>query len=264
MPTRDKKNLLTRYQGYIFDLDGTVYRGEHLIEGAVDVFKELRRLGKKVVCVSNKTTGTVAEYHQFLAGKGIQIEKKHIMNATMVTRNFLKRNYAGKTFYAIGEKAFITEIKSAGLVYSENPQKVDILLITLDRFCTFQKLEIASRCLENGAKFFAANIDTTCPVENGEIWDAGSTIAALEKRSRRKLELHFGKPSAFMVAAFLEYMQLPPEKLVIIGDRVETDILMGNQAGIDTIHVLSGVRAPQEEEPVAIATYTIESIKELI
>lgn len=264
MPTQDNRPLAKKYQGYIFDLDGTVYRGDHIIPGAAAVVNQLQEMGKSIVFVTNKTTGSQDEYYTFLKNSGVDLNPTQIMNATMVTGQFLMRNYKAQTFYAIGEQTFIDEIEKLGLKYSENPAEVGIVLVTLDRYCTFQKLETAAKCLEKGAKFFAANIDTTCPVEEGEIWDAGSTIAALEKRTHRKLELHFGKPSAFMIAAFLEYLQLPAEKLLIIGDRLETDILMGNHAGIDTALVLTGVKNFLNGDAVATPTYTLESLKDLL
>lgn len=264
MPTPDSKPVFRKYQGFIFDLDGTVYRGEQIIPGAADVINAIQEAGKSVMFVTNKTTGNTDEYYHFLLDSGVVLQHHQITNATMVTGQFLARKYLGQKFYAIAEPTFIAEIENLGLKYSENPAEVTILLITLDRFCTFQKLEIASKCLENGAKFFAANIDTTCPVEEGEIWDAGSTIAALEKRTHRKLELHFGKPSAFMIAAIQEYLQLPPEKLLIIGDRLETDILMGNHAGIDTALVPTGVKNFLNGDAVASPTYVLNSLKDLL
>lgn len=101
--------------------------------------------------------------------------------------------------YTIGEKKFLEEIKEVSLNYFEIANNINVVIITLDRTFNYEKLEIAARAIENGAKFFAANIDDTCPVENGEVLDAGSVISALEKRTKRKLELHFGKPSEFMI-----------------------------------------------------------------
>lgn len=258
-----KQPDINAYEGFIFDLDGTIYRGENLIEGADTAVKAIRQSGKKIVFVSNKTTGSIADYTSFLNHRNVPCKESEIINATEVIKEYLAEEHRGKAFYAIGEEIFIHEIINAGLHFSKNPREVDVLLITLDRNCTFQKMETAVKCLEHNSRFYAANIDDSCPVEDGEIWDAGTTIAALEKRSHRKLEKHFGKPSQYMIERVMKYMELPREKLCIVGDRLETDILMGNSAGIDTVLVNSGVRNYTNGSAIATPTFTLNSIKEL-
>ena len=234
--------LVNKYESFIFDLDGTIYRGEHLIPKADEVINYLKSVGKKIVFVSNKTTGTVTDYCHLLKNWGINIREEEIINSTLVVANYLKKNFKGSIFFAIGEKSFVNEIKKSGLKYSTDPKKIKILLVTLDRTLDYQKLEVAAQALENGAKFYAANIDDTCPVDSGEVLDAGSTISALEKRTHRKLEMHFGKPSEFMFNEILNRLKPNPEKTILIGDRLETDIAMGNMFGIDTALVETGVK----------------------
>ena len=221
-------SLTEKYDYFIFDLDGTIYRGEHLIPQADKVINHLKVSGKKVVFVSNKTTGTAEDYYSLLKNWGLNVEEDEIINSTIVVTNYLKQNFNSDKFFAIGEDSFINEIEKSGLKFSTNADEVGIVLITLDRTLNYQKLEIAARALENGARFFAANIDDTCPVDDGEVIDAGSTISALEKRTHRKLELHFGKPSEFMLNEIKARLQFKPEKTLLIGDRLETDITMGN------------------------------------
>jgi arabinose operon protein AraL len=234
--------LVEKYDSFIFDLDGTIYRGEHLIPQADEVINYLKSIGKKIVFVSNKTTGTANDYYLLLKNWGLNIEEDEIINSTLVVANYLLLNFTGETFFAIGEDSFVSEIKKYGLKYSIDPKVIKVLLVTLDRTLDYQKLEIAAHALENGAKFFAANIDDTCPVDSGEVLDAGSTISALEKRTHRKLEMHFGKPSEFMFNEIINRLKPDPEKTILIGDRLETDIAMGNKFGIDTALVETGVK----------------------
>ena len=234
--------LVEKYDSFIFDLDGTIYRGEHLIPQADEVINYLKSIGKKIVFVSNKTTGTAKDYYLLLKNWGLNIEEDEIINSTLVVANYLLLNFTGETFFAIGEDSFVSEIKKYGLKYSIDPKVIKVLLVTLDRTLDYQKLEIAAHALENGAKFFAANIDDTCPVDSGEVLDAGSTISALEKRTHRKLEMHFGKPSEFMFNEIINRLKPDPEKTILIGDRLETDIAMGNKFGIDTALVETGVK----------------------
>lgn len=257
-------NLSEKYDYFIFDLDGTIYRGEHLIPRADEVINHLKSVGKKIVFVSNKTTGTAKDYYHLLKNWGLNVEEDEIINSTVVVTNYLKRNFNRDKFFAIGEDSFINEIEKSGLKYSTIPEEINIILITLDRTLNYRKLEIAARALENGAKFFAANIDDTCPVDNGEVMDAGSTISALEKRTHRKLELHFGKPSEFMFNEIKSRLKFDPEKTVLIGDRLETDIAMGNKFGVDTILVSTGVKNFSNSLNGYSPTYQLNSVFDLV
>ena len=255
---------IEKYNSFIFDLDGTIYRGNNIIPGADKTIKTLKKSGKKIVFISNKTTGNVKDYFEFLTAKGLEIELDEIINSTIVLSKYLNKNHKGERFFAIGERTFINEIISSGLIYSENPEEINILLVTLDRTLDYDKLEIAARALEKGAKFFAANIDDTCPVDSGEVLDAGATISALEKRTHRKLEKHFGKPSGFMVKEIKEKLGNDLSKTLLIGDRLETDIAMGNSFGLDTALVLTGVKnfpnGNQDIKPM----YFLNSVLDLI
>ena len=256
--------MINKYDAFIFDLDGTIYRGEDIILNADKTINTLKKLGKKLLFISNKTTGTVNDYYTFLKSFGLNIEKSEILNSTIVLKNYLIDNYKKATFYAIGEELFINEITSAGLTYSEDPEKINIVLITLDRTLNYKKLEIAANALERGARFFAANIDDTCPVTGGEVLDAGATISALEKRTHRKLELHFGKPSKFMMDAVLKLLDSDKANTLLIGDRLETDIAMGNKFGIDTALVSTGVKLYSNGNTEIKPTYYINSVYDII
>ncbi|MCB0729586.1 MAG: HAD-IIA family hydrolase [Ignavibacteriae bacterium] len=253
-----------KYEGYIFDLDGTIYLDNKIITDADKVINELKRIGKKIIFISNKTTGTVKDYYKFLKSNGFNINQTDIINSTLILKNYLQKYYSSKTFFAIGEKKFINEIKNSGIIYSEDPQKIDIVIITLDRTLNYQKLEIAANALDNGAKFYAANIDNTCPVEGGEILDAGATISALEHRTNRKLEKHFGKPSKYMLIEALKRIDVNPAKCLIIGDRIETDIAMGNEFNIDTALVSTGVFNDLKHNGKYKPTFKINSVKDLL
>lgn len=253
--------MLNKYDAFVFDLDGTLYKEDRLIPGADKTVNLLKSAGKKVVFISNKTTGTSYDYYLLLKHLNINAESEEVINSTIVIKNYLIQNHPGSTFYAIGEKVFIKELESSGFTYSENPEAIEIVIVTLDRTLNFNKIEIAARALEKGAKFYAANIDNTCPVMDGEITDAGVTISALEKRIQRKLELHFGKPSEFMFNEIKQKLNTPNDKILLIGDRLETDIAMGNFYQIDTALVTTGVKNFNNE---IMPTYYINSVSDLL
>ena len=179
-------------------------------------------------------------------------------------KKYLSNTFAKAKFFAIGEEIFIKEIEASGLVYSESPDEIDILIVTLDRTLTYEKLEIADRELENGARFFAENIDDTCPVDDGEVLDAGSTISALEKRTHKKLEQHFGKPSVFMFEEIKKRLKVDLKKVLLIGDRLETDIALGNNFGIDSALVSTGVKYYPNGADGIKPTYPLNSVADLL
>jgi len=255
--------MINKYDGFIFDMDGTIYRGSRLINGADKTVNKLKASGKRTVFISNKTTGTVNDYFKLLKGFGINVGEEEIVNSTIVLNKYLHENHQGEKFFAIGEKSFINEVESSGLIFNDDPSEINILIVTLDRTLNYEKLETAARALENGARFFAANIDDTCPVDNGEVLDAGSTISALQKRTHKKLELHFGKPSEFMFEEIKKRLNLDLNKVLLIGDRLETDIAMGNKFGIDTALVSTGVKLFKNGTDGIKPTYFFESINDI-
>jgi arabinose operon protein AraL len=260
----DEYPIYQKYDSFIFDLDGTIYRGEHLIENADKTINTIKSSGRKIIFVSNKTTETINDYFNLLSGFGLNISEDDIINSTLVLKKYLVKNFIGSEFFAIGEQKFVDEIVEAGLKYSTNPEEIKLVLVTLDRTFNYEKLEIAARAIENGASFFAANIDDTCPVDNGEVLDAGSTISALEKRTHRKLEKHFGKPSQFMIDEITSRLIVDLSKTLLIGDRIETDIKMGITMGIDTALVKTGVKHFSNGNESINSTYYLNSVFDLI
>jgi len=256
--------MLNKYNSFIFDLDGTIYTEEKLIPGADATINYLKKKGKKIVFISNKTTGTSYDYYLLLKSFNINVHQDEIINSSVVIKKFLKNNFSGKTFFAIGEKKFIEEIEREGLLFSKDPGKIELVIITLDRTLNFNKIEIAARSIEKGARFFAANIDNTCPVLDGEITDAGVTISALEKRTHKKLELHFGKPSKFMFDEIKARLKTDNSKILLVGDRLETDIAMGNIFGIDTALVSTGIKNIENGNSDIKPDYQIPSVANLL
>jgi HAD superfamily hydrolase (TIGR01450 family) len=192
------------------------------------------------------------------------VNREEIINSTLIIKKYLHTYYSSKKFYAIAEKKFIKEIEDCGLIYSTNPSEIDLVIVTLDRTLNYSKLEIAASALDVGAHFFAANIDNTCPVEGGEILDAGATISALEKRTNKKLEKHFGKPSKYILKEALKRLKVPAKKCLIVGDRLETDIAMANLYKIDSVLVATGINNQVEFLNNFVPTYKIKSVADLL
>jgi len=230
------------FKGFIFDLDGTVYRGDSLIPGADWVIRLLREKGKKVVFLSNNPLQTREDYASKLTRLGIPTQPDEVINSTFVITHYLKKNAPQARLFVVGELPFIEELKRAGFTITEEPKEIDYVVVAFDRTFDYKKLNIAFQAIKKfGAHFVATNPDRTCPVEGGEIPDCAGMIAAIEAVTEKKVEVIVGKPSPIMIQTVLDVLGLRPEECVLIGDRLETDIKMGKDSGIATGIVLTGV-----------------------
>lgn len=262
--------------GFIFDLDGTIYLGETALPGAVDLIKELRRNGKKILYITNKPLETADQYAEKLSSLGIPTQPCDILTSSIAMGSYLLRESPNLQLYVVGEKRLRNEFKKMGLqvlddFLDQSSQQVidirniDAVVLAFDRSLDYRKLNIAYQALLKGAKFYATNADKACPMPGGSIPDAGATIAALEHITGRKVDFIAGKPSAWMVKLALARLNLPVGKCLLIGDRLETDIMMGQLAGVKTALVLTGMSKKEQalsmQEP---PTLILENLSELL
>jgi arabinose operon protein AraL len=229
------------FKGFIFDLDGTVYRSDQLIPGAEGVIRLLRENKRKVIFLSNKPIQTREDYASKLTRLGIPTQPEDVINSTFVMTNYLKKIVPQARLFVVGETPFIEELKRAGFKITDEAKEIEYVVVAFDRTFDYGKLNIAFQAIKLGAHFVATNPDRTCPVEGGEIPDCAGMIAAIEAVTGKKVEIVVGKPSPIMIQAALEVMGLMPEDCILIGDRLETDIKMGKESGIATGIVLTGV-----------------------
>lgn len=230
------------FKGFIFDLDGTVYLSDRLIPGADRVILKLRETGRRVVFLSNKPLQTREDYASKLTRLGIPTQPEEVINSTFVMTHYLKKNAPQAKLFVVGELPFIEELKKAGFEITEEPKEINYVIAAFDRTFDYKKLNIAFQAIKKfGAHFIATNPDRTCPVEGGEIPDCAGVIAAIEAVTEKKVEVIVGKPSSIMIQTVLEVIGLKREDCLLIGDRLETDIKMGKDAGIATGIVLTGV-----------------------
>jgi len=228
------------YEAYIFDLDGTVYLGDQLLPTAGETIMELRALEKRTLFLSNNPTHTRMEYAGKLNQLGLPTEPADVVNSSLVMVDFLNRHLSQPRLFIVGEESLCQELEMAGFELTDDPAKVDVVIASFDRTFDYRKLQIAFDAIRAGARFFATNADRYCPVPGGGQPDAAAMIAAIEACTDTKVETVVGKPSRHMAEAVLNLLQLPPEQCLMIGDRLETDVLMGVEAGMDTALTLTG------------------------
>jgi arabinose operon protein AraL len=256
MKSRDGE-LLREVDGFIFDLDGTLYLGEEALPGSVATVAALRRLGKRVCFVTNKPLEPRSVYAAKLTRLGIPATEGEVITAAHVLGSHLAEHAPHLAYYLIGEANLRHELQGHGLhLVGEladqddktviDPRGIDAVIVAFDRTLDYRKLNTAYQALVRGARFFATNADKTCPLPGGAIPDAGAILAALEHLSGRMVELVAGKPSPLILRHATTWLGLPPTRCMMIGDRLETDIRMGQAAGMHTAVVLSGVTTHDE------------------
>ncbi len=269
--TDPRKPNAGAYDAYIFDLDGTVYLGNELLPHAGETLLALRRLGRRTVFLSNNPTHTRQSYAEKLTRLGIPTPPEDVLNSSAVMVNFLLETMPGARLFVIGETPLQEELSAAGFKLVENlpgagaANRIQAVIASFDRTFVYRKLQIAFDAIWAGARFFATNADRYCPVPGGGEPDAAAIIAAIEACTNTKVEAVVGKPSAYMARAILNLVGVPPERCLITGDRLETDVLMGLNAGMHTALTLTGATRLEEIAPSGITpTYTIRNLGELL
>ncbi len=253
------------YEAYIFDLDGTIYLGNAFLPTARETLAELRKRGHRTVFLSNNPTHTRADYAAKLTRLGLPTPPEDIINSSLVMVDFLRRHLPHARLFVVGEKPLCDELRAAGFELTEEARRVDAVIASFDRTFDYHKLQVAFDAIRAGARFFATNGDRYCPVPGGGQPDAAALIAAIEACTNTRVEAVVGKPSHYMIDAVLNLLQRPAQCCLMTGDRLETDVRMGQEAGMDTALALTGATDPATLAASTIQpTYAVERLAELI
>ena len=229
------------HRGWLFDLDGTVYLGEVLLPGAAETIGALRADGRRVAFLSNKPLYTRGDYAEKLTRLGIPATTEEVINSSIVLARHLRKLDPGAPVFVIGEPPLIGELREHGFEV-RNDADVRWVVIAFDRTFDYAKLNTALQAVRrHDARLIATNPDRTCPVEGGEIPDCAGMIAAVEAVTGKRVEAVVGKPSPIILEVALEALGVGAGDCVIVGDRIETDIVMGKRLGLATVLVLSGI-----------------------
>jgi arabinose operon protein AraL len=252
------------YRGWLFDLDGTIYLGERLIPGADAAIAALRAAGRRVAFLSNKPLQTRAEYAAKLSRLGVPAAPDDVINSSLVLARHLRERDPGAPVFVIGEPPMLEEMRAHGFEVRPD-EHVRWVVIAFDRTFDYAKLNTALQAVKRGARLIATNPDRTCPVEGGEIPDCAGMIAAVEAVTDRRVETIVGKPSPIILEVALAALGVPAADAAIVGDRIETDIVMGRRLGLGTVLVLSGVTRADDPRIATVAPdHVVGSVRDLV
>ena len=265
-PAGRQPTAIPRFEAYIFDLDGTLYLDEQPIAGAPETVARLRAEGARVAFVTNNPLAEGSVYAERLTRIGIPARPEDVTTSVDALVDYLAVHHPGREILAIAERVVIESLRAAGHRVSLDPAQADVVVVSFDRTFDYPKLHAAYRAVrERGAAIVATNPDPYCPTADGGLPDCAAMLAALEACTGVRAEAIVGKPSRQMVETVLRRVQVDPSRAAVIGDRLMTDVAMGQAAGAAGVLVLSGAtrREDLEADPVR-PDYVIESVSGLL
>ena len=223
---------------FLLDMDGTLYLGDEVFDGAIDYIDTITKSGREYIYLTNNSSRAGSDYVNRLRKLGFPCEPENVFTSGMATAMYLNKNFPGATVYPVGTKAFMNELTSYGVKLGEDDVKV--VCVGFDTELVYEKLDKAVHYLRHGAAFIAANPDWVCPMPAGEVLpDCGSICALLTAASGVKPE-YIGKPNRNMVDIISMKTGVPNEQICCVGDRLYTDIAVAQNAGAVSVCVLSG------------------------
>ena len=251
-------------RGLIMDLDGVLWRDNQPLGDLPAIFARIRELNLKVALLSNNATRFPEVVQKKLLGFGVDFPLENIITSPMAVGFLLRQRFpAGGPIYVVGEAALMEPLRKMGYPHTDNGSVLAVVA-GLDRTITYEKLSRASLLVRSGGPFIGSNPDLTYPAAEGEIPGSGTILAAIEAASGRKPVIA-GKPSPALFQLALERLGTRPEETLMIGDRLDTDILGGQRVGCQTALVLTGVSTAEEAarwDPPP--TLVAESLSQLI
>lgn len=230
-------------KSYVLDMDGVLYRGNQLIPGAREFIERLQAGGHPFLFMTNNSQRTPLDFQRKLERMGLDVSEEHYFTSAMATAAFLHSQKPGGTAFVIGEAGLTHALYQVG--YSLTDVDPDYVVLGDTPSYDYAKMVQAVKLILNGARFIATNPDVTGPIEEG-IHPACGALAAPIERATGTLAYYVGKPNPLMMREALRRLNSHSDDSVMIGDRMDTDILSGIGAGMRTVLVLTGVTTREE------------------
>jgi len=252
------------FDGYVFDLDGTVYLGDELLPGAKETLGELKRFSR-VVYLTNKPLQMPADYAAKLTRLGVETSPEEVVSSTDALLIYLRGRAPEARLFVIGEKPLVGLLRADGYEVLDGADGVDVVVVSFDRTFDYRKLKAAFDAVRGGARIVATNPDAYCPTPDGGLPDCAAMLAAVEASTGVRAEAVVGKPSWHMARAVLDRLGLPARDTLLVGDRLATDVRLAKKAGMACALILTGATTLDEAlDSGDRPDYMIEGLGELL
>lgn len=258
--------LLKEKNVFLLDMDGTIYLGEELIDGAREFLAALKRDGKRYIFLTNNSSKNKEVYVEKLNRLGIQATEEEVFTSGEATTLYLQKEKPGATVYLLGTPALEKEFIQAGFKIEKQRKKaVDYVVLGFDTTLTYEKIWGACEYIARGVDYIATHPDFVCPLPKGAFMPDAGAMAAMIEAATGKTPKVMGKPNKQVVESIALKTGAAKEEMVMVGDRLYTDVMTGNNAGIASAIVFSGETKKEDYETSSIrATYAYPSVKEMI
>ena len=248
--------------GFICDMDGVIYHGNRVLEGVKEFVAWLKQENKKFVFLTNSSERTIRELRDKLLRMGIDVEPDHFYTSALATAAFLQSQKPNGSAYIIGEAGLINALYNSG--YTSNNIDPDYVVMGEARSYSYEVIEKAVNLVRKGARLVGTNPDLTGPIENGIAPATKALISPIELATGKQAYF-VGKPNPLMMRIALKKLGVRREETIIIGDRMDTDIVAGIEAEIDTCLVLSGITDKAAIDEFAYRPhYILKGVREIV
>lgn len=237
------------FAGAILDLDGTVYRGDDLLPGVAGAIDRLRTAGLELLFFSNNPTKSGDAYVDRLRGMGLDVQPGEACSAGDVTTEYLLETHPEDAIMLVGSPGLCDQFESAGLSLTSDPAATEVLVGSWTDEFGYEDMLAALRAVDDGTAFLGTDPDRTVPARAGVIPGSGAVVGALSATLGRDPDAMLGKPSEPALRFALDRLAVDPGACLVVGDRLGTDIALGERAGMTTALVRSGVTG--EEDVIA-------------
>ncbi|MBE6730430.1 MAG: HAD family hydrolase [Ruminococcaceae bacterium] len=225
-------------KGFICDMDGVIYHGNKILPGVAEFIKWLHEEKKEYLFLTNNSGYTPRELQQKLKRMGLEVDESHFYTSALATAAFLKEQAPGCSVYVIGEAGLYNALYDAGITMNDvNP---DYVVVGEGKSYSLDTITKATNLVLKGAKLIGANSDVSGPIENGIMPACGALVAPIEIATGKKAYF-CGKPNPLMMRTGLRLLNCHSAEAVMVGDRMDTDVISGLESGMSTVLVLSGV-----------------------
>jgi len=232
-------------KNFLIDMDGVLVKGKALIPGADQFIEKLRKTDTKFLILTNNPLYTQRDLEYRLRSSGLNVPAENIFTSAMATARFLQNQRPNGTAFVIGETGLTQALHDVGYVQTDS--RPDYVVLGEVNSYNFEVITKAIRLINDGALFIATNPDNTGPIESG-IVPATGAMAALIEKATGKAPFFVGKPNPLMMRTAMRYLGVHSENTVMVGDRMDTDVVAGVMSGLETILVLSGVSTKEDVE----------------